>query len=164
MPLEVHYVNDKSWDAEAKKFSDPKIRQEADDIGHLLMTIGVSEISEKTINEIVIRKIILDRLYGDKKTSAETYKAPLERHMGLKIEGRWASNETRWKFTSRHAKGMMRDVSNSVLDQFVKEMGHAVFAWPILHYPMQELHTSSGCIEKSMWAGPTRRYKKGLST
>ncbi len=56
MPLEVHYVNDKSWDAEAKKFSDPKIRQEADDIGHLLMTIGVSEISEKTINEIVIRK------------------------------------------------------------------------------------------------------------
>jgi len=116
MPLEVHYVNDKSWDAEAKKFADPKIRQEADDIGHLLMTIGVSEVSEKTINEIVIRKIILDRLYGDKKTSAETYKAPLERHMGLKIEGRWASNETRWKFTSRHAKGMMRDVANSVLD------------------------------------------------
>jgi hypothetical protein len=37
MPLEVHYVNDKSWDAEAKKFSDPKIRQEADDIGHFLM-------------------------------------------------------------------------------------------------------------------------------
>ena len=27
MQLEVHYVNDKSWDAEAKKFSDPKIRQ-----------------------------------------------------------------------------------------------------------------------------------------
>ena len=116
MPLEVHYVNDKSWDAEAKKFADPKIRQEADDIGHLLMTIGVSEVSEKTINEIVIRKIILDRLYGDTKTLAETYKAPLERHMGLKIEGRWASNETRWKFTSRHAKGMMRDVANSVLD------------------------------------------------
>jgi len=121
MPLEVHYVNDKSWDAKAKKFSDPKIRQEADDIGHLLMNIGVSEISEKTINEIVIRKIILDRLYAGEsfantKTSAETYKVPLERHMGLKIEGRWASNETRWKFTSRHAKGMMRDVANSVPD------------------------------------------------
>ena len=116
MPLEVHYVNDKSWNAETKKFADPKIRQEADDIGHLLMTIGVSEISEKTINEIVIRKIILDRLYGDKRMSAETYKAPLERHMGLRIEGRWASNETRWKFTSRHAKAMMRNVANSVLD------------------------------------------------
>ena len=116
MPLEVHYVNDKSWDAKTKKFADPKIRREADDIGHLLMSIGVLEISEKTINEIVIRKIILDRLYGDKETSAETYKAPLGRHMGLKIEGRWANKETRWKFTSRHVKGMMRDVSNSVLD------------------------------------------------
>jgi hypothetical protein len=116
MPLEVHYTNHKAWNADMKKFADPKLKQEADDIGHFLMTIGVSEITEKTIEEIVVRKLILDRLYGDKKTSAETYKVPLQRHMGLKIEGRWASNETRWKFTSRHAKGMMRDVSNSVLD------------------------------------------------
>ena len=114
MPLEVHYVNDKSWNPETKNFSDPAIRKEADDIGHLLMTIGVSEISERTIGEIIIRKIILDRLYGDKKTSAETYKAPLERHMGLKIEGRWASNETRLKFATRHLKGTMRDIENEV--------------------------------------------------
>jgi hypothetical protein len=40
----------------------------------------------------------------------------------------------------------------------------AVLAYPILHCPMHILHTSSGCIEESMWAGPTRRYKKGLST
>lgn len=114
MPLEVHYVNDKSWNPETKNFSDPAIRKEADDIGHLLMMIGVSEISEKTINEIVIRRMILDRLYGDKKLSAQTYKVPLERHMGLKIEGRWASNETRLKFATRHLKAKMRDIENEV--------------------------------------------------
>ena len=45
MPLEVHYVNDKSWNPETKNFSDPAIRKEADDIGHLLMMIGVSVIA-----------------------------------------------------------------------------------------------------------------------
>jgi hypothetical protein len=99
--------------------------------------------------------------------------------MGLKIEGRWASNESRWKFTSRHAKGMIRDIANKVKTlstqvgttrkEFVKEQrvcinSIAVLAYPILHCPMHILHTSSGCIEESMWAGPTRRYKKGLST
>jgi hypothetical protein len=67
MPLEVHYVMTKSWNADTKKFADPKIKQEADDIGHFLMTIGVSEITEKTIEEIVIRKLILDRFYPGSK-------------------------------------------------------------------------------------------------
>jgi len=116
MPLVVHYVNDKSWNTETQDFADPAIRKEADDIGHLLMNIGVSEVSEKTINEIVIRKLILDRLYGGGVATPKTYKAPLERHMGLKIEGRWASNETRLKFATRHLKGTMRDIEGTVLD------------------------------------------------
>ena len=41
MPLEVHYTNHKAWNADTKKFADPKLKQEADDIGHFLMTIGV---------------------------------------------------------------------------------------------------------------------------
>jgi hypothetical protein len=31
------------------------------------MTIGVSEITEKTIEEIVVRKLILDRFYTGSK-------------------------------------------------------------------------------------------------
>ena len=115
MPLEVHYVNDKSWNAETNKFDDPKLHQEADDIGHFLMTIGISEVSEKTICEIVIRKLILERLYDPKN-----HHSPLElhkifaRHIGLKIEGRWSSNESRLKFATRHLKGMSRDIENKV--------------------------------------------------
>ncbi len=119
MPLEVHYTNHKAWNADTKKFADPKLKQEADDIGHFLMTIGVSEITEKTIEEIVVRKLILDKFYpGSKeetKLPGDWYRI-FSRHMGLKIEGRWASNESRWKFTSRHAKGMIRDIANKVED------------------------------------------------
>ena len=116
MPLEVHYTNHKAWNANTKSI-DPTIRKEADEIGHFLMTIGVSEISEKTIDEVVIRKLILDQFYP---SSAEYNKTPKQwkevfsKHMGLNIQGRWASNETRWKFTSRHAKGMMNDIANRV--------------------------------------------------
>ena len=65
MPLEVHYTNHKAWNADTKKFADPKLKQEADDIGHFLMTIGVSEITEKTIEEIIVRKLILDKFYEE---------------------------------------------------------------------------------------------------
>ena len=117
MPLEVHYTNHKAWNANTKSI-DPTIRKEADEIGHFLMTIGVSEISEKTIDEIVIRKLILDKFYPvgaerENKTASDWHKI-FSKHMGLNIQGRWASNETRWKFTSRHAKGMMNDIANRV--------------------------------------------------
>ena len=117
MPLEVHYTNHKAWNANTKSI-DPTIRKEADEIGHFLMTIGVSEISEKTIDEVVIRKLILDKFYPvsaerENKTASDWHKI-FSKHMGLNIQGRWASNETRWKFTSRHAKGMMNDIANQV--------------------------------------------------
>ena len=117
MPLEVHYTNHKAWNANTKSI-DPTIRKEADEIGHFLMTIGVSEISEKTIDEVVIRKLILDKFYPvgaerENKTASDWHKI-FSKHMGLNIQGRWASNETRWKFTSRHAKGMMNDIVNRV--------------------------------------------------
>ena len=36
--------------------------------------------------------------------------------MGLNIQGRWASNETRLKFATRHLKGMMRDMETKLED------------------------------------------------
>tara|TARA_R110000824_G_scaffold364314_1_gene552657 strand:+ start:319 stop:672 length:354 start_codon:yes stop_codon:yes gene_type:complete len=115
MPLEVHYKNHVGFDTKANKFSDPKIKTEADQVGHLLMAIGVSEISDKTINEVVIRRMILDRLYNEKSNrSVEQWKDVFKAHLGLFIDGRWANTETRWKFVARHAKGMMRTISSKV--------------------------------------------------
>ena len=119
MPLEVHYTNHKAWNANTKSI-DPTIRKEADEIGHFLMTIGVSEISEKTIDEVVIRKLILDKFYPvsaerENKTPKELREI-FSRHMGLNIQGRWASNETRLKFATRHLKGMMRDMETKLED------------------------------------------------
>ena len=119
MPLEVHYTNHKAWNANTKSI-DPTIRKEADEIGHFLMTIGVSEISEKTIDEVVIRKLILDNFYPvgaerENKTPLELHKI-FSNHMGLNIQGRWASNETRLKFATRHLKGMMRDMETKLED------------------------------------------------
>tara|TARA_R100001244_G_C5062920_1_gene109317 strand:+ start:83 stop:454 length:372 start_codon:yes stop_codon:yes gene_type:complete len=121
MPLIVNYTKLQNWSAKSQKFEDPKDRQSADDVGHLLMTIGISELTEKTLNEVIIRKLILDRLLDmpyfkedGKKPTADEYRTMFRKELGLFIEGRWARTETRWKFVARHAKGMMQDISYSV--------------------------------------------------
>jgi len=114
MPLIVNYTQHKSWDANSEKFSSPKVKEQADQLGHQLMALGMTEISEKTINEVIIRKLILDRLYDQSLISVQAYRDFYQQNFGLFIEGRWARNETRWKFASRHAKGMMRRVEDQV--------------------------------------------------
>jgi hypothetical protein len=114
MPLIVNYTQHKSWDANTEKFSSPKVKEQADQLGHQLMTLGISEISDKTIDEVIIRKLILDRLYDQSVIGVQAYRDFYQPHLGLFIEGRWARNETRWKFVSRHAKGMMHYLENQV--------------------------------------------------
>jgi len=121
MPLIVNYTQHKSWDANTEKFSSPEAKQQADQLGHQLMTLGISEISDKTIDELIIRQLILDKLYGGpthtlngKACTVEQLRELYQQNFGLFIEGRWARNETRWKFASRHAKGMMRRVEDQV--------------------------------------------------
>ena len=114
MPLIVNYTKNKNWDAATQKFADPEMKTEADQIGHLLMTIGISEISKKTINDVIIRNLILDRLYKEDSKTTKEYREIFGRHMDLFIEGRWATNDTRWKFTARHAKGLMNDIEYKV--------------------------------------------------
>ena len=114
MPLIVNYTKHKSWNASTEKFSSPETKQQADQLGHELMTLGISEISDKTIDEVIIRKLILDRLYDQSLIGVQAYRDFYQPHLGLFIEGRWARNETRWKFASRHAKGMVRDIANQV--------------------------------------------------
>jgi len=121
MPLIVNYTQHKSWDANTEKFSSPEAHKQADQLGHQLMTLGISEISDKTIDELIIRQLILDKLYGGpthtlngKACTVEQLRELYQQNFGLFIEGRWARNETRWKFASRHAKGMMRRVEDQV--------------------------------------------------
>ena len=114
MPLIVNYTKHKSWNASTEKFSSPKVKEQADQLGHLLMTLGISEISDKTINEVIIRKLILDRLYNAPRITAQQLRDTYQPHLGLFIEGRWSRDETRWKFASRHAKGMVLDIANKV--------------------------------------------------
>ena len=81
MPLIVNYTKHQNWSAKSQKFDDPKMRTEADQIGHLLLTIGVSEISDKTINEVIIRKLILDRFYGSQDHTIKEYKEIFNKHI-----------------------------------------------------------------------------------
>ena len=117
MPLIVNYTKHKSWNASTEKFSSPKVKEQADRLGHQLMTLGISEISDKTVDELIIRQLILDKIYGGpthtlngKACTVEQLRELYRQNLGLFIEGRWSRNETRWKFVSRHAKGMMHDI------------------------------------------------------
>ena len=121
MPLIVNYTQHKSWNASTEKFSSPKVKEQADRLGHQLMTLGISEISDKTVDELIIRQLILDKIYGGpthtlngKACTVEQLRELYRQNLGLFIEGRWSRDETRWKFASRHTKGMMRDVENKV--------------------------------------------------
>jgi len=115
MPLEVHYKNDISWDAKTSKYVKPEYKAEADHLGHMLMIIGVPEISPKTIKEVITRQMILDRLYPSiSKHTLEEYTEIFSRHLGLEIQGRWAGTETRLKFATRHLKSVMRDIDSEV--------------------------------------------------
>ena len=121
MPLIVNYTQHKSWDAKTEKFSSPEAHDQADMIGKQLMTLGISEISDKTIDELLIRQLILDKLYGapmfklnGKACTLKELRQMFQQNIGLFNQGRWSRDETRWKFVSRHAKGMMHDVEHQV--------------------------------------------------
>ena len=123
MPLIVNYTKHKSWDASTEKFSSPKVKEQADRLGHQLMTLGISEITDKTVDELIIRRLILDKIYGGpthtlngKACTVEQLRELYQKNLGLFIEGRWSRDETRWKFVSRHAKGMMHDIAYKVTE------------------------------------------------
>ena len=121
MPLVINYTKHKEWNANTGKFSSPEMKKQADMLGHQLMTLGISEISDKTVDELIIRQLILDKLHdgpthtlNDKACTVEQLRELYRQNLGLFIEGRWSRDETRWKFVSRHARGMMHDVEYKV--------------------------------------------------
>jgi hypothetical protein len=79
---QLQHFNDDQFKAEDKK--------QADTLGWLMMTIGVYEITEKTIDEILFRTKFLDMVHGSAgfigNPSITDLRQLFKNHLGLKIE------------------------------------------------------------------------------
>ena len=84
--LEVHYNAMNKYNQET--FKDDE-RKQADTLGWLMMALGVNEITEKTINEMIFRTRFLDFCWGKAYFVSNPSDADLRQlfknHIGLKI-------------------------------------------------------------------------------
>ena len=113
--LEVHYENLKhfnkstnTWKGEFKQ-KHAADKEQADTLGWLMMTVGVHQITEKTISEIIFRVKFLDFCWGSSYFVSNPTDTDLRQlfknHIGLKIAitNRGIQKEcTRHKFMVRH--------------------------------------------------------------
>jgi len=91
--LIVHYEKLKQFDPIKKAWEGEKpfeVKKQADTLGWLMMTIGVYEITEKTIDEILFRTKFLDMVHGSSgfigDPSITDLRQLFKNHLGLKIE------------------------------------------------------------------------------
>ena len=84
--LEVHYNAMNKYNQET--FKDDE-RKQADTLGWFMMAIGVNEITEKTIDEMIFRTRFLDFVWGKSYFVSNPSDADLRQlfknHIGLKI-------------------------------------------------------------------------------
>ena len=125
--LEVHYNTMNAYKEENFKLKEdglkPIARQQADTLGWLMMAIGVNEITEKNIDEIMFRTKYLDAVHGSNgfigNPSNTDLRQLFKNHIGLKIviTNRGMANlTTRHKFMVRHLKSLeeriMKQINN----------------------------------------------------
>ena len=94
--LIVHYENLKHFDADKNCWKGQFVqkhredKKQADTLGWLMMSIGVYEITEKTIEEILFRTKFLDMVHGSPgfigDPSITDLRQLFKNHLGLKIE------------------------------------------------------------------------------
>ena len=88
MALYIHYKGLQHFNGE--RFKSDEERKQADQVGHVLMAIGVAEISRNTMSEILFRIRYLDFVYGSSflRNDPSNFEISqlLEKHIGLKIE------------------------------------------------------------------------------
>jgi len=109
--LIVHYQNLKHYDADKGQWLGEKgqnaidQRKQADTLGWLMMSVGVNEITEKTIDEIIFRTKFLDFCWGKSyfvgNLSDTDLRQLFKNHIGLRIAvtNRYLKNiSTRHKF------------------------------------------------------------------
>ena len=84
--LEVHYNAMNKYNQET--FKDDE-RKQADTLGWLMMAIGVNEITEKTVEEIIFRTRFLDFVWGkayfNQDPSDSALRQLFKNHLGLRI-------------------------------------------------------------------------------
>ena len=118
MALLVEYENLKHFDKNKKQWLGEKgqnaidQKQQADTLGWLLMSVGVNEITEKTINEIIFRTKFLDFCWGSSYFVGNPSDADLRQlfknHIGLRIQ---ITNHGLKNISTRH-KFMVAQLSN----------------------------------------------------
>ena len=90
MALLVHYEDLKQYKIDHMPPITSEEKKQADTLGWLLMSIGVNEITEKTINEIIFRTKFLDFCWGSSYFVGNPSDADLRQlfknHIGLRIQ------------------------------------------------------------------------------
>ena len=119
--LEVHYSNLKHFDQVAASFKKDGDKKQADTLGWLMMTVGVNEITEKTISEIIFRVKFLDFCRGSSyfvsNPSDTDLRQLFKNHIGLKIDitnRGLKSISTRHKFMVRHLRTIEERIEKQI--------------------------------------------------
>ena len=127
--LEVHYENLKHFDADKNCWKGQFVqkhredKKQADTLCWLIMAIGVKEITEKTVEEIIVRTRFLDFVWGKSYFNQDPSDAALRQlfknHLGLRIviTNRGIVNvKTRHKFMVNQLKNIERGILNKIKD------------------------------------------------
>jgi len=127
MSLLVHYQNLKHFDADKCQWLGKKgqnaidQKDQADHIGWLMMGVGVYEITEKTIDELMFRTIFLDFVHGSSFFKGNPTDTDLRQlfinHIGLRI----AVTNTGLKNISTRHKFMVAQL-NSIEERIMEQI------------------------------------------
>ena len=127
--LIVQYENLKHFDENKNQWLGEKgqnaidQKKQADVLGHLLMAIGVNEITEKTIDEIIFRTKFLDFCWGSSylvgNPSNTDLRQLFKNHIGLRIE----ITNRGMKNISTRRKFMVNQLDN-IEERILKQMNN----------------------------------------
>ena len=122
--LIVHYEKLKQFDPIKKAWEGEKpfeVKKQADTLGWLMMSIGVYEITTKTIDEIIFRVKFLDFVHGSSyfvgNPSDTDLRQLFKNHIGLRI----AVTNTGLKNISTRHKFMVAQL-NSIEERIMKQI------------------------------------------
>ena len=119
--LELHYKNLKHFNNKGGFLSGGPDKKQADTLGWLMMALGVNEITEKTINEMIFRTRFLDFCWGKAYFVSNPSDADLRQlfknHIGLKIvitNRGLKDKRTRHKFMVNQLHNIERNILNKI--------------------------------------------------
>ena len=119
--LEVHYEDLKQYDIKSMPPITTENKKQADTLGWLLMSIGVYEITTKTIDEIIFRVKFLDFIHGSSyfvgNPSDTDLRQLFKNHIGLRI----AVTNTGLKNISTRHKFMVAQL-NSLEEKIMEQI------------------------------------------